>query len=58
MEDSLDLRILERITHIPTASFFEDLVRTECEIILSELFENNSKVNIRRDKYGNVIAHY
>ena len=58
MNKKLNLQILKRISAIPTASFFEDSTRTECEKILQELFKKNKNISWKQDKYGNLVAHY
>lgn len=52
----LALDILRRVANLPTATFYEDLIRKEFLKIIKEQFD--SQVETTQDKFGNVIVHY
>ena len=54
MSENEMLAIVEALANQPTAPFHEDAVRAEIEAQLRKV----SHVNVRRDSFGNLIAHY
>ena len=54
MREKEMLAVVEALAHQPTAPFHEDAVRAEIEAQLAKM----PHVTFRRDKFGNVVAHY
>ena len=58
MPESLDFRILQRLSRIPTASFYEGFVNAELQAIYREQFAGEPKMTARVDTWNNAIWHY
>jgi len=53
----LEVSILEEISGIPTAPFYEELVYRYLNNFF-EKFEKNPCISFKRDEYGNMVVHY
>jgi len=54
----LEMRVLERIAPLPTASFCEEHVFRAIEGIVREEFSDSDKITVSRDPIGNLVVHY